>query len=340
MLKKIEITADVKQAYNSKRTPDSIVINSNDFDSVRFSANVTLDGSKLNLEGANVKLAIRKPDKKVTYQSGSVEYAAGGYCSFVLASQSYELPGLHTAEIVIQYATGEIIVTRAFPFIVERGILNDSAVDSTNWFQDIHNLSETVESLEEATELIKIEVAKALQETEEARQVATALNQATTEANQATTEANQAATAAKGQAEYAKEQAEYAKEQGDYIKQQIESGTGTEAGNEKIVWNNISMLNDWKVYEGFPAQYTIEKNGFVNLRGAVKGGASEGTVMFNLPIGFRPKTQFMSLTNGSYPTKTLIRVAVQTTGDVLIFYMGNSNDNTFISLDGVRFSID
>ena len=92
-------------------------------------------------------------------------------------------------------------------------------------------------------------------------------------------------------------------------------------------WTNFSTSGG---YQG--ASYWKDKNGMVHLTGLIKGGTTtNATVLFTLPVGYRPSAQQIFLCHGS--TK-YVRVDVQANGNVI----GNANlDATWTSLAGISF---
>jgi hypothetical protein len=99
-----------------------------------------------------------------------------------------------------------------------------------------------------------------------------------------------------------------------------------------------TLLNSWIDY-GAPhaaAAYYKDKEGRVHLRGLIKNGtATPGTVLFNLPAGYRPSTSgqliFAVISNNS-----MGRVDVKPNGDVVIILATAG----FLSLDGISFRAD
>jgi hypothetical protein len=101
-------------------------------------------------------------------------------------------------------------------------------------------------------------------------------------------------------------------------------------------WTAPTLLASW-VNHGAPNQVAGYRKflGTVECRGLIKDGTmTNGTVLFNLPAGYRPSSdrQFIGLqgANGA------CRLVVQTTGDVSI---QGVTSNLFLSLESIRFDV-
>jgi hypothetical protein len=85
------------------------------------------------------------------------------------------------------------------------------------------------------------------------------------------------------------------------------------------VWYDLTLLNSWTRFNtsNAPAQYMVQNN-VLYLRGLIRPGTwTTGTVLFKLPIGFRPNQWERRIpasisANGSVPLKVL------TNGDVAL----------------------
>lgn len=102
-----------------------------------------------------------------------------------------------------------------------------------------------------------------------------------------------------------------------------------------VKWIAPTLLNSWVNY-GAPyntAAYMRTDDGLVLLRGAIKSGTTTaGTVLFTLPVGFRPAggtIEFATVSNGA-----IGQIDVETDGDVVIRVGGN----TRLSLNNVIFA--
>jgi hypothetical protein len=98
-------------------------------------------------------------------------------------------------------------------------------------------------------------------------------------------------------------------------------------------WQTPTLLNTWVNYgPGFNTpQYYIDKESVVHLKGLVKNGAV-GTVIFTLPVGYRPTEQYIFTVNSG---GAFGRVDVAAYGDVIVV-TGNSS---WVSLDGISFRV-
>jgi hypothetical protein len=98
-----------------------------------------------------------------------------------------------------------------------------------------------------------------------------------------------------------------------------------------VTWFGLPGMNNWQNY-GSPfnnLQYCKEANGFVTIRGLVKGGGNN-TQITTLPAGFRPGNSegHDTVTSGGFA-----RINIETDGKVSL--QGTYSDYLF--LDGIRF---
>ena len=108
-----------------------------------------------------------------------------------------------------------------------------------------------------------------------------------------------------------------------------------ESGKKKIskpnTWYNFTFENSWVNYGSTwrTAQYSIDSNGFVHLRGLVKNGSTSADIT-SLPIGFKPVMDeiFSVRTSGG-----TTRIDIKTDGDVY----ANPGHATWTSLSGITF---
>lgn len=117
--------------------------------------------------------------------------------------------------------------------------------------------------------------------------------------------------------------------------------TGTGAGHRlrdlawSEAWTDLELTPPWanSAIAGY-ANAAVRKlrDGEVQLRGAITGGASATTV-FNLPSGFRPATN-KAATCAAYPAGSTVFVDIGGTGQTTIFHTGSP---TTICLDTLRF---
>lgn len=99
------------------------------------------------------------------------------------------------------------------------------------------------------------------------------------------------------------------------------------------LWATPVLQNNWTDYNNTyaTAAYTKTSAGVVVLKGLIKSGtATSGTVIFNLPVGYRPATDiiFQNITNTAPG-----RVDISSSGNVR-FEVGS---NAWYSLDGISF---
>jgi hypothetical protein len=100
-------------------------------------------------------------------------------------------------------------------------------------------------------------------------------------------------------------------------------------------WHAVTFQNGWSNYGGGYAEaaYTMTEDGWVRLRGLVKGGVVDKAV-FTLPAGYRPvATHIFTAYSGGH----LARLDVRADG-----YVGGEFDsapsNSFLSLEGIFFA--
>ena len=108
-------------------------LNSNDFNVLKFFVTVNENGVPKDLTGATVpRLAIRKPDGKAVFIDGEFTEVTKGKMTFSLGSQAVIASGNHTAEVMVYKGTAEILVTNPFVYHVNKGVLSDESLKSTN----------------------------------------------------------------------------------------------------------------------------------------------------------------------------------------------------------------
>lgn len=100
-------------------------------------------------------------------------------------------------------------------------------------------------------------------------------------------------------------------------------------------WTNLAMQNGWVSFDtgGHPTpQYTKSADKVVTLKGMIKNGTiTPGTVIANLPAGYRPKQRLCFATAGH---AAHARVDVMPNGDVIVLHVIAS---TWLSLDPISF---
>jgi len=99
-------------------------------------------------------------------------------------------------------------------------------------------------------------------------------------------------------------------------------------------WTNLSLQNGWVEYSTTftSPQYIKNADGIVTLKGLIKTGtATNGTVIANLPAGFRPKEKliFSSVANSHHA-----RIDVASNGNITI---EGSGDVVWMCLDDISF---
>ena len=103
-------------------------------------------------------------------------------------------------------------------------------------------------------------------------------------------------------------------------------------------WTNASLENSWSNYSApgtnySPASFTRASDGVVLIRGLIRFGAnSNGTTLFRLPSGYRPKHRLLFLTASN--TVAPARIDVFPTGEVQVW---NTPNNGWLSLAGINF---
>ena len=110
-----------------------------------------------------------------------------------------------------------------------------------------------------------------------------------------------------------------------------------ESGRKQIlkpnIWHNPTFENSWANYGSSfqDAQYSIDSDGFVHIRGMVKIGSSATADIFSLPDGFRPVNHEIFACAGY---SGYVRVNVYNDGDV---FGGTGAATNWISLSGITF---
>ena len=100
-----------------------------------------------------------------------------------------------------------------------------------------------------------------------------------------------------------------------------------------------ALQNSWVNY-GAPfadAKYYKDKEGVVHLKGLIKSGSiTANTVLFNLPVGYRPSTSGQLIFTVDNATG-IGRVDVKANGDVVVV---TAASNLFLNLTGISFRAD
>lgn len=108
-----------------------------------------------------------------------------------------------------------------------------------------------------------------------------------------------------------------------------------------IEYTDITPQNVWKNFGGSWARagFTKDAQGVVHLKGLITDGiVALGTVIFNLPVGYRPSEDrvFPVLTYNGIIVKHG-RVDVRVNGDVTTGLQDNNLSSTWVTLEGILF---
>lgn len=103
-------------------------------------------------------------------------------------------------------------------------------------------------------------------------------------------------------------------------------------------WNSVSYQNNWVDYDNsvwYGIKYRKDAMGYIHFKGLMRSGTTtNGTVLFNLPAGYRPSHQvmmFVSTNNGS--TDVMGRVDVLANGNVVAVTVYSA----YVSFNGSGF---
>ncbi len=107
------------------------------------------------------------------------------------------------------------------------------------------------------------------------------------------------------------------------------------------VWTTATLLNSWVSYDSGTSYnipgYYIDPSGRVYLRGIAKNGTTTpGTVIFTLPVGYRPNKRTVFTTTGGVGPDP-VRIDVEADGDV-IYVEGTAN--VYVVFDSINFLAD
>ncbi len=101
-------------------------------------------------------------------------------------------------------------------------------------------------------------------------------------------------------------------------------------------WTAPTLLNSWANYGGSEQVTQHRKDGdVVQIDGNIKSGSG---VVFVLPVGSRPPANrsFICPSNNGYD---IAYVVIQTSGNVTVASYNAGGNNSFVSLDGITFSV-
>jgi len=111
----------------------------------------------------------------------------------------------------------------------------------------------------------------------------------------------------------------------------------TKANKTQEAWIAPTLLNGWVNYGGTedPVGYMKDTLGFVHIRGMIKSGVTTpGTLIFNLPPGYRPLNGLTQVTiSNDVANDVLSRIHITNDGKVE-FWAGAS---FWFSLNGIIF---
>lgn len=105
---------------------------------------------------------------------------------------------------------------------------------------------------------------------------------------------------------------------------------------EQYSWQLLTLQNGWQHHREYNnVQYSKSLDGVVYLRGVMtKGSASYGTVIAQLPVGFRPlHSTYVFAMNDEFSVASL---CILTSGEIVV---RKNVDNRWLSLDNISFRI-
>lgn len=105
---------------------------------------------------------------------------------------------------------------------------------------------------------------------------------------------------------------------------------------EQYSWQFLTLQNGWQHHREYNnVQYSKSLDGVVYLRGVMtKGSASYGTVIAQLPVGFRPlHSTYVFAMNDDFSVASL---CILTSGEIVV---RKNVDNRWLSLDNISFRI-
>lgn len=135
LIKDYQITLDLIRTTSNP----TIQVKQSDLNSVRFKFIVMDDGSVIDLTGAAVKLTVRKPSGLTVFQDCTITIPLEGECEVILNNQAYLEVGNYTAELVLTRGE-QTSVTRNFVYTSLDAILDDTTLESSDEWTDLHNI--------------------------------------------------------------------------------------------------------------------------------------------------------------------------------------------------------
>jgi hypothetical protein len=151
LFKEFNLALDMVNSSKLPISKTAFTVNTNDLSVLKLIFEITEDDDPINLAGASVRLAVKKPDNTSVFQDCTITDAANGVCEIVLDTQAYLIDGVHYAEVMVFPGSGIVSVTSRFSYRSVKGIMDDSSIVSTNEFQAISSLVYDAEKFVAAT---------------------------------------------------------------------------------------------------------------------------------------------------------------------------------------------
>lgn len=130
----------------------AFTVNTNDLKTVKLNLLINQDSEPLDLTGATVRLAVKKPDQNTVLQDATIIDALAGSCEIVLDTQAYVIPGTYTAEVMVFYGVDTVAVTSSFTYKAIRGIMSDDTLESSNEWPALNQAIEATEILKDSVQ--------------------------------------------------------------------------------------------------------------------------------------------------------------------------------------------
>lgn len=112
-------------------------------------------------------------------------------------------------------------------------------------------------------------------------------------------------------------------------------GTYTSGGTATWLAFQNSWANFGSTFEG--ASFSKSADGYVTLSGVIANGAGNTSVVFTLPVGFRPAKDRSFVVSNSNAGEASANIYVDSTGRVYFMFGSATTPLAFVSLDNVRF---
>lgn len=103
-----------------------------DINTAKLQITVTQNNAVLDITGYTAKIAFAKADRNVVYQDATIKDAKKGIVEVVLSSQVLVLPRGVEGQVELKAADGSTITTNTFSFQVQKAIMSDDSLKSTN----------------------------------------------------------------------------------------------------------------------------------------------------------------------------------------------------------------